>query len=112
MGRVQKYENKNIKIQDNYNEMILIFDVAVIQDEKGSGGRAAWSILVIKRKTKILSADIFFSLFLLQTHLGGYVKEADNLKDHGIGELVCIAVNDAFVCNAWAKDTKAEGKVI
>lgn len=41
MGRVQKYENKNIKIQDNYNEMILIFDVAVIQDGKGSGGRAA-----------------------------------------------------------------------
>ncbi|KAK7576382.1 hypothetical protein V9T40_012668 [Parthenolecanium corni] len=46
-----------------------------------------------------------------KTHLAGYVKEADNLKDHGIGELVCISVNDAFVMGAWAKDTQAEGKV-
>lgn len=43
--------------------------------------------------------------------MAGYVKEADNLKDHGIGELVCISVNDAFVMGAWAKDTQAEGKV-
>lgn len=47
----------------------------------------------------------------LQTHLAGYVKEADNLKDHGIGELVCISVNDAFVMGAWARDSQAEGKV-
>lgn len=49
---------------------------------------------------------------MLQTHLPGYVKEADNLKEHGIGEIVCIAVNDAFVLSAWGKEQGAEGKVI
>lgn len=49
---------------------------------------------------------------ILQTHLPGYVKEATNLKKHGIGEIICVAVNDAFVLNAWAKEQGAEGKVI
>ena len=46
-----------------------------------------------------------------QTHLPGYVKEADNLKEHGIGEIICIAVNDAFVLNAWGREQGTEGKV-
>ena len=49
---------------------------------------------------------------MFQTHLPGYVKEAKNLKEHGIGEIVCVAVNDAFVLNAWGKEQGAEGKVI
>lgn len=46
-----------------------------------------------------------------KTHLPGYVKEADNLKEHGIGEIICVAVNDAFVLNAWGREQGTEGKV-
>ncbi|XKL61435.1 hypothetical protein PGB90_008492 [Kerria lacca] len=46
-----------------------------------------------------------------KTHLPGYVKEADNLKEHGIGEIICVAVNDVFVLNAWGKEQGTEGKV-
>ena len=35
-------------------------------------------------------------------HLPGYVERADEFKKRGYG-LVCIAVNDAFVMDAWAK---------
>ena len=36
-------------------------------------------------------------------HLPGYIAEADRLKSEGIAEIVCIAVNDPFVMNAWGK---------
>lgn len=50
-------------------------------------------------------------LIFSKTHLAGYVKEADNLKDHGIGEIICVAVQDAFVLNAWGASYGSEGKV-
>ena len=37
-------------------------------------------------------------------HLPGYVALARNIKCMGIDEIFCIAVNDAFVMNAWARD--------
>ncbi|KAF0301064.1 Peroxiredoxin-5, mitochondrial [Amphibalanus amphitrite] len=46
-----------------------------------------------------------------QTHLPGYIKEADTLKATGVDEIVCMAVNDPFVTAGWAKAQGAEGKV-
>ena len=37
-------------------------------------------------------------------HLPGFVEKAGELKAAGIDEIVCTAVNDAFVLNAWNKD--------
>ena len=36
-------------------------------------------------------------------HLPGYVEKAAELKAKGIDEIVCTAVNDAFVMGAWGK---------
>ena len=41
-------------------------------------------------------------------HLPGYEEKYDELKALGIDEVYCVSVNDAFVMNAWAKDTKTE----
>jgi len=45
-------------------------------------------------------------------HLPGYVQNADAIKAKGVDTIACIAVNDAFVMNAWGKDQKADGKVM
>ena len=45
-------------------------------------------------------------------HLPGYVENADELKGKGVDTIACIAVNDAWVMDAWAKDQGAEGKVL
>ncbi len=38
------------------------------------------------------------------THLPGYVVNADKIKAKGVDTIVCMAVNDAFVMDAWGQD--------
>ena len=45
-------------------------------------------------------------------HLPGFVEHADAIKAHGVDTIACIAVNDAFVMGAWAKDQGTAGKVL
>jgi len=45
-------------------------------------------------------------------HMPGFVEQADALKAKGADVVACMAVNDAFVLNAWAKDQGAEGKIV
>ena len=44
-------------------------------------------------------------------HAPGYVVNFDKFKTKGIDEIWCLAVNDAFVMGAWARDQKTAGKV-
>ena len=41
------------------------------------------------------------------THLPGYVVNADKIKASGVDSIVCMAVNDAFVMDAWGKSQNA-----
>ncbi|MCP4915175.1 MAG: glutathione peroxidase [Oligoflexia bacterium] len=42
------------------------------------------------------------------THLPRYNDLAATFSKHGVDEIVCLSVNDAFVMNAWGKDQEAE----
>jgi peroxiredoxin len=42
------------------------------------------------------------------THLPGYVVNADKIKAAGVDSIVCMAVNDAFVMDAWGKAQNAD----
>ena len=44
-------------------------------------------------------------------HAPGYIAKADEFKASGVDEIWCVAVNDAFVMGAWARELKAAGKV-
>ena len=44
-------------------------------------------------------------------HVPGFVEKAAEFKAAGVDEIWCLAVNDAFVMGAWARDQKTEGKV-
>jgi len=45
-------------------------------------------------------------------HLPGFVKLAPEFKAKGVDKIVCLAVNDAFVMGAWAKDQKVGESVV
>ncbi|MDR9466793.1 peroxiredoxin [Marinospirillum sp.] len=42
------------------------------------------------------------------THLPGFVVKADEIKAKGVDSIVCTAVNDIFVMDAWGKSQNAE----
>ncbi len=45
-------------------------------------------------------------------HLPGFVQNADALIAKGVDHIVCVAVNDAFVLGAWAKEQEVDDKVL
>jgi peroxiredoxin len=45
-------------------------------------------------------------------HLPGFVEQADAMTAKGVDTIACIAVNDAFVMGAWAKDQGTDGKIL
>jgi peroxiredoxin (alkyl hydroperoxide reductase subunit C) len=45
-------------------------------------------------------------------HLPGFIQHAAELKAKGVDRIICLAVNDAFVMGAWAKDQKAGDHII
>lgn len=42
------------------------------------------------------------------THLPGFIVSADKIKAKGVDSIICLAVNDAFVMDAWGKTQNAE----
>jgi len=45
-------------------------------------------------------------------HLPGFVQQADAYKAKGVDIIACMAVNDAFVMGAWAKDQGITDQVV
>ena len=44
-------------------------------------------------------------------HLPGFVQNADALKDRGVDRIVCIAVNDPWVMQAWGDSQGVDDKI-
>jgi peroxiredoxin len=45
-------------------------------------------------------------------HMPGFVQRFDELKSKGFDAVACTSVNDIFVLTNWAKDSKADGKIL
>lgn len=45
-------------------------------------------------------------------HVPSFLDNLDALKAKGIDTVACVAVNDVFVLDAWAKATGADGKIM
>jgi peroxiredoxin len=45
-------------------------------------------------------------------HMPGYVQSYDEFKKKGFDAVACTSTNDVFVQSQWAKDSKADGKIM
>lgn len=57
------------------------------------------------KKVVLFSVPGAFTPTCSAKHLPGYVEKFTEFKRKGV-DVACLAVNDAFVMNAWAKDQK------
>lgn len=86
---------------------------------------AAFRVLGAEGIEKLSTADIFkgkkvvlfavpgaFTPTCHLKHLPGFIDKAAAFKKKGVATVACVAVNDPFVLDAWAKSTGASGKVM
>ena len=45
-------------------------------------------------------------------HLPGFIQHSEHFASKGVDSIVCMAVNDAFVMAAWAKDQAVDSRII
>ena len=73
-----------------------------IMTEDGPGAVSADEIFAGKT-VAIFGLPGAFTRTCSAKHLPGFVGNADALKAKGIDTIVCVAVNDVFVMDAWGK---------
>lgn len=59
------------------------------------------------KKVVLFSVPGAFTPTCSAKHLPGYVAKLDELRAKGVDTVACMAVNDAFVMQAWAKSQDA-----
>jgi peroxiredoxin len=64
------------------------------------------------KKVVLFSVPGAFTPTCSKKHLPGYIKEADAIKAKGVDTIACMAVNDVFVLDAWAKAAGGGDKVL
>ena len=67
--------------------------------------------LTAARKVILFAVPGAFTPTCHAKHVPSYLEHLDALKAKGVAEVACVAVNDAFVLDAWAKATGADGKI-
>jgi glutaredoxin/glutathione-dependent peroxiredoxin len=63
------------------------------------------------KKVVVFAVPGAFTPTCSKEHLPGFVRQAEALKKKGVDDVVCVAVNDAFVMDAWGTQQGAKGKV-
>jgi len=67
--------------------------------------------LLGKGKVVLFSVPGAFTPTCSAKHLPGFVEKAADLRAKGVDRLVCLAVNDVFVMNAWGKSAGVGDKI-
>lgn len=63
------------------------------------------------RKVVLFGVPGAFTPTCSMRHLPGFVENAEPIRAKGVDRIVCMAVNDAFVLSAWAKENQVNDKI-
>ncbi|GGD59971.1 peroxiredoxin [Lacimicrobium alkaliphilum] len=73
----------------------------------GESKEASTADLFAGKKVVLFAVPGPFTPTCSESHLPGYVTLADKIKAEGVDTVICTAVSDAFVMEAWSKDQNA-----
>jgi peroxiredoxin len=76
--------------------------------QEGRPAAVTTNDLFAGKKVVLFAVPGAFTPTCSQTHLPGYVVNADAIKAKGADSIVCLSVNDAFVMGAWGDTSNAE----
>jgi peroxiredoxin len=65
-----------------------------------------------KKKVVLFAVPGAFTPTCHLKHLPGFIENAEAFKQKGVDTVACVAVNDPFVLDAWAKASDGAGKVL
>jgi peroxiredoxin len=82
----------------------------VIVHRMGEGGPVSVSTdeLFTDQKVVLFAVPGAYTPTCSQSHLPGFVVNADTIKAKGVDRIICLSVNDAFVMSAWGKEQNAD----
>ena len=78
-----------------------------VMGEKGPQDISTESLFAGK-KVVLFAVPGAFTPTCSAAHLPGFVVKADEIKAKGVDSIICMAVNDPFVMDAWGKAQNAE----
>jgi len=78
-------------------------DVELTAIEDGQAGPARTGALFAGRRAVLFAVPGAFTPTCSEKHLPGYVERYPDFRARGI-DVFCLAVNDAYVMKAWARD--------
>jgi glutaredoxin/glutathione-dependent peroxiredoxin len=64
------------------------------------------------KKVVLFSVPGAFTPTCSKQHLPSYLTNYDKIKSQGVDTIACMAVNDAFVMDAWGKDKGVGNKIL
>lgn len=68
--------------------------------------------LLGKGRVVLFSVPGAFTPTCSAKHLPGFVEQAGALRGKGVAKIVCLAVNDVFVMNAWGKASNVGDDIV
>jgi peroxiredoxin len=77
----------------------------------GGPGQITTAELFDGKKVALFSVPGAFTPTCSAQHLPGFIEQADAIKGKGVDTIACMAVNDAFVMDAWGKDRGVGDKI-
>ncbi len=79
---------------------------------KDGPGSLSTQELFSGKKVVLFSVPGAFTPTCSNSHLPGYIKHTADIKAKGVDTIACMAVNDAFVMDAWGKDRGVGDKIL
>ncbi|MEM8883920.1 MAG: peroxiredoxin [Planctomycetota bacterium] len=63
------------------------------------------------RKVVLFAVPGAFTPTCNNDHLPSFRDNADAIREKGVAEIACVAINDMFALDAWSKATESAGKI-